>query len=106
MNESKPPRTIWKYELNGADNALEMPIDSHVLTVQMQRRPGVPLVTPNMLPPSRPVLWALVQPSADKVVRRFVILGTGHDVPSIVHGSGYVATFQDGVLVFHVFEVR
>lgn len=87
-------RTIHKYEVVAdifAGFVIDMPIGAEPLSVQMQR--------------GRPVLWALVNPEAPKVRRRFITVGTGH-VFSEHHDVTFVGTFQmnDGDLVFHLFD--
>ena len=83
--------TVWKWALAPGSNELQMPLDSQVLTVQMQGE--------------TPCLWALVDDNNDLVWRTFAVYGTGrlvrHD-----HGK-YIGTFQmnGGALVWHVFEV-
>lgn len=80
--------SIWKFPLA---EEIEMPKKAKVLTVQVQR--------------DIPCIWAVVDPSADREVRRFVIVGTGH---SMNRKGPYIGTFQleGGALVFHVFEVE
>lgn len=50
-----------------------------------------------------PVMWWLVRPSGPSQVRRFLVVGTGQDVPD---GWAYLGTFQQhgGDLVLHLFE--
>lgn len=84
--------TVWKFPLSVADDQpVSMPRGAQILSVQMQ---GAQLC-----------MWALVDPEAPKEVRRFRIVGTGHqfdEAPAHVHRG----TFQmhGGALVFHVFE--
>jgi len=86
-------KTIWKYELDSPDCTLHMNTGSKVLTVQMQG--------------NKVNLWAIVD-SHDGVIksRRFLIIGTGQEMPSIE--CEYLATVQqaNGLLVWHIFEVR
>lgn len=78
--------TIWKFPLT--KEGILMPISARLLTVQCQH--------------GRPVLWAEVDPAAPKVIRNVRVIGTGWaDVPA----APYVATFQDGPLVFHVYDL-
>ena len=55
-------------------------------------------------------IWALVDPDAEKLSRKFYIVGTGHELGSEVStrdaAEAYVGTFQvhGGTLVFHLFE--
>lgn len=81
---------IWKFELP-TDGLIEMPKYARPISVQTQR--GVIC------------LWALIEPNQPVEMRKFVILGTGHEIPK--HGVGdFIDTFQlnEGSLVFHVFE--
>ena len=82
---------IWKFPLEVTDDeCLEMPFGARVLTIQTQN--------------GKPCLWALVEPGSSPILRKFRIVGTGHEFD----GKGeYVGTFQlmGGALVFHVFDV-
>ena len=82
-------KQIWKYVLE-PETIIEMPIGAEILTVQEQY--------------GRCCLWALVDPSANKVKRKFLVYGTGH--PITEENGKYIGTFQlhNGRLVFHVFE--
>jgi len=82
-------KMIWKWMLT-PDCVIEMPAGALVLTVQTQH--------------GEPQIWALVDPTRQKVRRRFRTYGTGHVVPD--YPGEYVGTFQlsGGALVFHVFE--
>jgi Tfp pilus tip-associated adhesin PilY1 len=85
--------TIWKFEFNVTDEfTLEMPGEPKFLTVQMQYQ--------------RPVLWAIVQANAPNKQHRFRIVGTGNPIPAEILGSlRYIATFQDSILVWHMFHL-
>lgn len=83
--------TIWKYPVTYGHFSLGMPKGAQILTVQMQAD------TAN--------IWALVDPTAPAVSRRFILYGTGHDVTD--RPLKYIGTFQpmsNGELVFHLFE--
>ena len=80
--------TIWKFPLT--NEAVEMPKGARLLTVQTQN--GIPC------------LWAEVNPKAEKVTRHLLVVGTGWD-DGLVEGSTYLATFQQGPLVFHVYDM-
>lgn len=84
-------RSIWKYEITG-DTTFNMPAGARVLAVQTQGSG------------EHVMLWALVEPDAPTVRRRFACFGTGHTLPADLDPSGYAGTFQVGPLVFHVFE--
>jgi hypothetical protein len=88
-------REIWKFPLELSDEVeVSMPIDAKVLSVSNQR--------------PRIMLWALVDPSAEKEIRKFRIYGTGHQFKS-AENLKFVGTVQDPhgtfELVWHVFEV-
>jgi hypothetical protein len=89
--------TIWKFPLGPSldDIRISMPKGAKVLSVQAQH--------------DAPMVWAIVQPDADKETRRFVVFGTGHPIAHHdidVVASRFVGTFQmsGGALVFHLFE--
>lgn len=53
-----------------------------------------------------PCLWARVNPNAEDELREFVLAGTGHQIPrAYMTDSEYVATWQVGAYVWHLFEV-
>ena len=82
-------RTIWKYTLPAPNNLVAIPgVDAQILSVQMQG--------------DWPRMWVLVDPNAEKHERAFIVVGTGHQVPS---DAIYCGTFQDDVFVGHVFEI-
>ncbi len=86
--------TIWKFPLPAPDDVvtLMMPRGAVVLSVQVQHE--------------TPCVWALVDPEAPKVPRRFRWAGTGH--PLDLRGFWkFVGTFQlhGGDLVFHLFDL-
>lgn len=94
-------RAVWKFPLHldtlDDDSIIEvkMPAVYETLTVQTQQR-------------GSPCLWALVDTESEPEVRRFRIVGTGHEIPfDAAYGNEYIGTFQlmDGALVLHVFEV-
>lgn len=84
-------RTIWKFELQITDEQITyIPAHAVVLTIQMQY--------------GKPCLWALVDPTAEKLSRKIITHGTGHSVPETT--GDYIGTYMinNGELVFHVFE--
>lgn len=95
--------TIHKYVLDGLGGyqavkmpryqAVKMPRRARILSVQMQGiSDGYRRIT----------LWALVEPDAPMVARRLVVIGTGWEQDFA--GLMYLATLQDGDLVWHVFD--
>ena len=84
--------TIWKFHVPSSDTfTLELPARARFLDVQVQQ--------------GTPVLWFLVDPDADKVMRRFVLCGTGKPVPE-AELLTHLGTFQLYLnqLVVHLFE--
>ena len=84
-------KTVFKYKLQTTDSQqIEMPESSEVLCVQMQN--GIPFI------------WAKVDTNNELKKRHFVIVGTGHPLPS--NPLNYIGTYQlqYGGLVFHLFE--
>ncbi len=101
-------QTIWKFELDlsGGDmSQIEMPEGAATISAGVQ---GMTFV-----------VWALIDPDAPRVTRRFVVHGTGHPVLKEVtetftagihdHPVEVLASFINtvfmGPLVFHVFEL-
>ena len=101
-------QTIWKFELdlsNGDASQVEMPAGAATISAGVQGRTVV--------------VWALVDPNAPRVTRRFVVHGTGHPVLKEVtetfttgiqdHPVEVLASFINtvfmGPLVFHVFDL-
>lgn len=82
--------TIWKYPLEVTDvQEIIVPGEYEFLTVQMQN--------------GSPMLWARVDTEVDSKSRvRIEICGTGNPASS-KELTKYIATFQMGPLVFHVF---
>jgi hypothetical protein len=83
---------IWKYEIPIQDFfEIEMPKDSEVLCVQVQR--------------GKPCIWVrVVDPNNLKVKKAFAIVGTGQAFND--NEYFYVGSFQQdcGYLVWHLFE--
>lgn len=88
----KPFKQVFKYQFAIDDEfELEMPKGAQILRVACQQ--------------SMPMLWALVDASAEKEVRRFAVYGTGHPIEHFDQRI-HVATFfmAGGKLVWHLFE--
>ena len=85
---------IFKFQIPLSDVVtIEMQENAKILSVQAQNE--------------KPYMWALVDPPARLVKRKFRFAGTGHE---ITHDSGkllFIGTFQmhGGSLVFHIFEI-
>ena len=87
--------TIYKYIIPIEDHfTLELPKDAKILTVQTQR--------------GTPQLWAMVDSETEKEKRYFRLAGTGHPLSLVNAHFIYIGTFQmgNGVLVFHLFEIK
>lgn len=84
-------RAIWKFPI--IRDVVEMPSGAVIISCQAQD--GVPTI------------WAIVDPSAEVVKRRFVVLTTGAEFTvGFVGGTKHLATlFFIGGIVGHVFEV-
>jgi hypothetical protein len=88
--------TIWKFPLPLLDDlglandrpVINMPEGARILTLQVQY--------------DEPTLWAIVDPDQKLISRRFIVVGTGHEVPPDV--GAYVGTWQPRGFVFHLFE--
>jgi hypothetical protein len=81
-------KQIWKFEIK--EGSIEMPIGARILTIEMQR--------------GHACMWALVDTDSDYESRNFAIVGTGHDFPD-ADKFNYIGTVQDGILVWHIFEL-
>lgn len=80
--------TVWKYCVDYGQFQLDLPIDSEILSLQMQD--------------GRPKLWVFVRPHNRTVTRYFQMLMTGsHNAPI---SRRYIGTVLDGLLVWHLFE--
>lgn len=81
---------IFKYDLSVTDvQDIEMPAGAVLLSVQMQY--------------GRLCVWAVVNPEAPTMPRRFWVIGTGRTVPERI--GIFLGTVQmaGGDLVWHVF---
>lgn len=79
--------TVWKFDLTLGPQHIQMPRGAKLLSAQTQG--------------DKPCLWALVDDQALTEQRRVAVVGTGHAAPE---DAQFVATFQMGWLVFHVFD--
>lgn len=84
-------RTIHKYHLSGPDMAdtLLMHEGAIILCAQMQRQ--------------KYVMWAVVDDTRPKEKRVFGMFGTGTNLGA--DAIDYVSTVQDGLYVWHIFEL-
>ena len=109
-------RSVWKFPVGFDEFSIEMPKGAKLLAVDTQKqllqgrdRFGNAVMESSIRAESRgvPMLWALVDPEAPKVQRRFLLVGTGQPLPDEVEGFTFVDSFQlqNGALVFHLFDV-
>lgn len=87
-------RVVWKFGLPVTDGVeILMPEGAEILHVANQYEVNISTLE----------VWALVDPDADEVPRKFTIHGTGHPVTD---GGTYVGTVisAQGRLVWHVFD--
>jgi len=87
-------KEIWKYILEVENNfVIEMPKGADILSAQVQF--GIPCI------------WALVNPTAEKEKRSFLIVGTGHQIHyDMGVNYKYIGTFllMQEAFVAHLFE--
>ena len=84
-------KTIWKFEIVSMDNGKWMPKVAEVLSVGSQG--------------SALFFWAIVDPKAEKELRRFGFSGTGHPVPDGI--KKFLGTVQQiPPFVWHCFELE
>jgi hypothetical protein len=93
-------KKIWKYSLP-MEKAfdLDLPKGAIILKAECQYtgpRPQDGLV---------PCLWALLDPDAPTEKREFMIIGTGWEIEN-PYNLIHIDTFQQGPLVWHLFEVN
>ena len=86
-------KKIFKYRITHPLDVISLPEGAEILCVQIQHE--------------LPCIWALVDPDAPLVQRRFIIVGTGQDI-SNVDSSNYIGTFQQAQssLIWHLFELE
>lgn len=105
---------IWKFDVMPEAFEVEMPTGARILSVACQPGPRHIALWNQRLPEegragwaaAGPRLWALVEPSAPPVKRRFVTVATGQPLPDEVNGFAYAGTFMfhSGQYVFHLFD--
>ncbi len=84
-------KKIWKYTLPVNDHpVLPMQKGAKVLSVDVQH--------------GDIQVWALVDPEAPRVIRRFRMAGTGHSLEDEIASMRFIGTVQMGDLVRHIFE--
>lgn len=92
-NHTEKPalKTILKYPIPPTPgDFVSLPAGARILSVQMQA--------------GRPQMWALVDPDAieSPTLRAIAVFGTGSPIEG--DPGQYLATFQDGPFVWHVFD--
>ena len=81
---------IWKFELEKVRTQLvKMPEKSEIMDIQMQK--------------GKPVMWALVDTTTDEIEVKINMYGTGWETYRNISKDEYLATVQDGELVWHFF---
>ena len=83
---------IYKYRLELKDGVQDLGLPSGAKVLHVDQQAGIP------------TLWAMVEPTASEVSRRFRVIGTGWPVvksDSLQH----IGTWLCGEYVWHVFEV-
>ena len=81
---------IFKYPIEIGKFSHEMPIGAWILDAQMQG--------------DKPCMWASVNTANEKVLRKFQVIGTGHEFD--YDRKNYLSTFQQGEFVWHLFEIE
>jgi len=86
---------IYKYTLGHAADAdifeIGLPIDNKILHFGMQNK----IIC----------FWALVDVGIVTTVRKFKVVGTGHDIDQEFSDVKHLATVFDGPFVWHILEV-
>ena len=104
-------KTVWKFPFTITDEIeIAMPDGAVILWVDVQRiRDGGIMVTGDdgIIKRVQACIWALVDPNAALVRRRFRCAGTGHFLTDAMSSIDHVGTFliSQGALVFHLFEI-
>ena len=85
-----PETFIYKYQITDANQGkIMMPKGAVIISAQYQN--GIPTI------------WAVVDINQELTERRFDIYGTGMHVD--MRGRCHLATVQDGIYVWHIFEI-
>jgi hypothetical protein len=84
-------KVIYKYPFVIADEQkIQLPRDHKILMVEMQG--------------DTPCIWAEIDPKSPIVVYWFYIHGTGHKFDD--WGLTHIASFQDGPMVWHLYQLK
>jgi len=96
-------REIWKYELEVADvQKIWMTKGAEILHVAGQEKSS--LSQGHAYFGVFPMLWALIDPGAERVQRLIAVVGSGNPAPSEEDSAKYVGTAICGMMVWHVFD--
>lgn len=82
---------ILKYQHSGeleTEEAITVPSIANIVHVAMQH--------------GKVTFWAVVETESEPIVRRFMIAGTGWELPA---GVKYIGTAYDGPFVWHLMEL-
>jgi hypothetical protein len=82
--------SIWRSDCRQFEQEIAVPTAARFLSAQIQ---GDQLC-----------LWALVNPKAPLQLKRIVILGTGHPVPTEQMRFIDTVQMENGALIWHIFE--
>lgn len=84
-------KTIYKYPVAPGYFSHLMPKGAEILTMQLQR--------------DQVQMWALVNIDKPFIERKFLFVGTGHNI--VENNLKYISTIQldGGDLIFHLFEI-
>lgn len=84
-------KRIWKYKVfdNESTECLDLPKGAIPLKIGLQN--------------DKPYMWILVDPDAPNEKRTFILIATGE--PFYPDDKKYIATFFEGIFVWHVWEV-
>jgi hypothetical protein len=85
--------TMFKYPLQISDGIQEVPLTAGA-TVQAVALQGGAIA-----------MWAMVNSGLAIEPRRFVVVGTGRELPADMHLNRYVGMVQQGPYVWHVIEL-
>lgn len=91
-------RTIWKFPIAiGAVTKIEVPAIAPIRMAGLDPATG------------EPAIWVELDTDAPRVERRFVVHGTGHEIPGTDGGYPqpiHVGSLIQGPFVWHIFEER
>lgn len=85
-------KTIWKFEADMTDEFLiQMPVNAKIISAQNQS--------------GKICIWAIVNPENLRENRMFRVYGTGNPFNGDNVNLEFIATIQDRIFVWHLFEV-